>query len=81
MIADKLDISRDTVRKIVEDLTKRKVCMHFIQHAWTSEQEEDQVAAYQDLIQMADSDPDFLKKKKVIHGDKSWCFAYSSVMT
>jgi hypothetical protein len=27
----------------------------------TAEQEEDQVAACQDLIEMADSDPDFLK--------------------
>jgi hypothetical protein len=61
MIAYEVEISKNTVRKIsVEDL-KIKVCLCFVLHALTAEQEEDQVAAWQDLIEMADNDPDFLK--------------------
>jgi hypothetical protein len=37
-----------------------------------AEQEEDQVAACEDLIEMADSDPDSFEK--IVTGDESWPF-------
>jgi hypothetical protein len=39
MLADKVNIGKDTVRKIVvEDLRKQKVCLHFVPHPLTPEQ-------------------------------------------
>jgi len=74
MIVDELDINNDTVWKIiVEDLKERKLCGCFVLHTLTAEQE-DQVAACQDLIEMADSDPDSFEK--IVTGDESWCFVY-----
>jgi hypothetical protein len=76
MIVDELHISNDTVWKTVtEDLEKRKLCGRFVLHELTAEQEEeDQVAACQDLIKMADSDPDSFEK--IVTSDESWCFVY-----
>jgi hypothetical protein len=51
--------------------------MRFVPHTSTVEQEEDRFAVCQDLIEMADSYPDF---KKIITGNKSWCFTYNPVM-
>jgi hypothetical protein len=50
----------------------------FVPHTLTVEQKEDQVAACQDLIEMAVSDPASFKSK--ITDDKSWCFAYDPAM-
>jgi len=37
MIADRLDIGKETVRQIVtEDLGKRKICVRFVPHALTT---------------------------------------------
>jgi orotate phosphoribosyltransferase-like protein len=57
MIADELDVSKDTVQKIfVEDKKKKKkFCMRFVPHTSTAELEEDRFAARKDLIEMADS--------------------------
>jgi len=38
------------------------------------EQKDQRIAACQDLIATADSDPDFFKK--TITGNEMWCFAY-----
>ena len=39
MIADSLNIGKETVRRIVtEDLRKRKICARFVPHALTTEQ-------------------------------------------
>jgi len=60
MLADEVNISKDTVRKIVvEDLRKRKICSRFVPHTLTPEQKDRGIAACRDLIAMADSDPDF----------------------
>ena len=41
MIADLLNIGKETVRRIVtEDLGKRKICARFVPHALTKEQKE-----------------------------------------
>jgi len=75
MLADEVNIGKDTVRKIVvEDLLKRKICSRFVPHALTPEKKDRRIAACRDLIVTADSDPDFFKK--TVTGDETWCFAY-----
>jgi len=75
MLAEEVNIGKDTVRKIViEDLRKRKICSRFIPHSLTPEQKDRRTAACRDLIATADSDPDFFKK--IVTGDETWCFAY-----
>jgi len=75
MLADEVNIGKDTVRKIVvEDLLKQKICSCFVPHYLTPEQKDQRIAACQDLIATADSDPDFFKK--ILTGDETWCFAY-----
>ena len=75
MLADEVNIGKDTVRRIVvEDLRKRKICSRFVPHSLTPEQKDWRIATYQDLITTADSDPDFFKK--IVTGDETWCFAY-----
>jgi len=46
----------------------------FVLHSLTPEQKDWRIAACQDLIATADSDPDFFKK--TVAGDEKWCFAY-----
>ena len=77
MLADEVNIGKDTVRKIVvEDLRKWKICSHFVPHSLTPEQKEWRNAACRDMISTADSHPDFFKK--IVTGDETWCFAYDS---
>ena len=72
MLADEVNIGKDTVRKIVvEDLRKRKICSRFIPHSLTPEQKDQRIAACRDLIATADSDPDVFKK--IVTGDETWC--------
>jgi hypothetical protein len=74
MLADEVNIGKDTVRKIVvEDLRKRKICLRFFQHFLTPEQKDWRNTACRDLIATADSDTDFFKK--IVTGDETWCFA------
>jgi len=75
MLADEVNIGKDTVRKIVvEDLQKQKICLCFVPHSLTPEHKDRRIAACRDLIATADSDPDFFKK--IVTGDELWCFAY-----
>jgi hypothetical protein len=75
MLADEVNIGKDTVRKtVVEDLRKQKICSHFVPHSLTPEQKDRRITACRDLIATADSDPDFVKK--IVTGDETWCFAY-----
>ena len=77
LIADTLGIPKTVVLRILrEDLKKRKLCSRFVPHALTREQMGKQVAACQDLLNMINSDKNFLDK--VITGDESWCFMYDS---
>jgi len=74
-LADEVNIGKDIVRKIlVEDLRKQKICSSFVPHSLTPEQKDQRIAACQDLIATADSDPDFFKK--IVTGDEMWCSAY-----
>ena len=53
MIADRLNIGRETVRRILtEDLGKRKTCARFVPHALTTEQKQECVFYCQDLLLM-----------------------------
>jgi len=75
MLADEVNIGKDTVRKgVVEDLWKRKICSRFVSRSLTPEQKNRRIAACLDLIATADSDPDFFKK--IVTGDETWFFAY-----
>jgi len=75
LISHTLGVPKTVVLRILrEDLKKRKVCSRFVQHALTREQMDERVAACQDLLNMINSDKNFLDK--VITGDESWCFAY-----
>ena len=75
MLADEVDIGKDTVRKtVVEGLRKRKICSLFVPHSLTPEQKDRRIAACRNLTATADSDPDFFKK--IVTGDETWCFAY-----
>ena len=75
MLADKVNIGKDTVRKtVVEDLRKWKICSRFVPHSLTPEQKDRRIAACRDLIATANSDPDVFKK--IVTDDETWCFAY-----
>jgi len=75
MLAEEVNIDKDTVRKTVfDDLRKRKICSRFVPHSLTPEQKDRRIAACGDLIATADSDPDFFMK--IVTGDETWCFAY-----
>jgi len=74
MIADRLNIGKETVRLIVtEDLGKRKICARVVPHALTTEQKEESVVYCQDLLLMGQHEH-FLEN--IITGDETWCFAY-----
>jgi len=75
LMADILGIPRTVALRILrEDLKKRKLCSKFVPHALTRDQTDERVAACQDLLNMINSDQNFLDK--VITGDESWCFVY-----
>jgi len=74
IVADEVNTGKDTVRKSVVDLRKRKICSRFVSHSLTPEQKDRRIAACQDMIATADSDPDFFKK--IVTGDETWGFAY-----
>jgi hypothetical protein len=60
MIAESLNIPKIVGFRILEeDLAKRKLCEHFVQHSLTTEQREDRVTSCQDIIAMADADKFF----------------------
>jgi Fe-S-cluster containining protein len=75
LIADTLCIHKTVVLRILrEDLKKQKLCSRFVPHALTREKMDERVAVCQDLLNMINSDKNFLDK--VITSDESWCFAY-----
>ena len=74
MIADRLNIGRETVRRIVtEDLGKRKICTRFVPHVWTTEQKQEHVVYCQNLLLMGQDERFW---ENIITGDETWRFAY-----
>jgi len=75
LTADTLGITKTVVIWILrEDLKKRKLCSRFVLYALTQEQMDERVATCQDLLNMINSEKNFLDK--VITGDESLCFVY-----
>ncbi|GFT62213.1 FLJ37770-like protein [Nephila pilipes] len=75
MIAESLNMSVGSVFTIMtEDLKKKKLCARFVPHTLTTEQKEHRIASSEDLIAVADEDPNFLKT--IVTGDESWCLEY-----
>jgi hypothetical protein len=75
MIAEYLNIPKTVFLRILkEDLGKRNLCARFVPHFLTSEQRDDRVTSFQDIIAMTNADNIFLNK--IITGDETWCFAY-----
>jgi len=73
MIADRLNIGKETVHWIVtEDVGKRKICARFVPHALTTEQKQERVVYCQDLLLMGQ---DEYFGENIITGDETWCFA------
>lgn len=74
-LAEELRIGKDAVRTILtQRMNRRKVCARFVPHMLTDEQKQIRLSCYQDFIETADSDSNFLKT--IVTGDESWCFMY-----
>ncbi|KAJ4435152.1 hypothetical protein ANN_23728 [Periplaneta americana] len=75
LIAEELDISKDTVHTIVrDDLGKRKICSRFVPHKLTDEQKAKRMETSRDFISMCDQDP--LLLKTIVTGDETWCYQF-----
>jgi len=75
VIADRLNIGMETVRRIVtEALGKRKICARFVPHALTTQQKEECVDYCQDLLLMGQ---DKCFWENITTGGETWCFAYN----
>ena len=75
MIAESLNIPKTVVLRVLkEDFGERMLCASFVSPSLTTDQREDRVTSWQDLIAMADADKNFLNK--IIIGDETWCFAF-----
>jgi len=74
VIADGLNIGKETVRPIVtEELGKRKICARFVPQALTTEQEQERVVYCQDLLLMGQDERFW---ENIVTGVETWCFAY-----
>ncbi len=73
MIAETIHMSKFSVFSVmVEDLGKRKLCVHFVLYLLLVEQKEQGMMTCQDFIDNTDRDRLFLRK--IITGDEVWCF-------
>jgi histone-lysine N-methyltransferase SETMAR len=76
MIADCLNIGKETVRRIVtKDLRKRKICARIVPHALTAEQKQERIVYCQDLLLMG-QDEHFWEN--IITGDLPTTFSSPS---
>ena len=74
MIADRLNIGKKTVRRIVtKDLGKRKICVRFVPHALTTELKKERVVYCQDILLMGQDERFW---ENIITGDETCCFTY-----
>ena len=75
MIVESFNIPKTLVLRIMkEDLGKRKLCAGSVPHFLTSEQRQDGVTSFQEIIAMADADK--ILFNKIITEDETWCLAY-----
>lgn len=75
MLADDLNLRRETVRKIViDDLSMKKPCAKMVPKNLSAEQKHQRMSIAQDWFDQVESDPTLLDH--VITGDESWFFQY-----
>jgi hypothetical protein len=75
MMEEELEISRETIRKIlVEDLGKWKIYERFVPQCLTDEQIAIRLQACQEFIQFVNDDLALLDS--VVMEDETWCFHY-----
>lgn len=74
-MADKLHLSRETVRKILtEDLLMRKISAKMVSKILTDEQKERRVQVCVDLSTRIEENDDLVSK--IVSGDETWCYQY-----
>ncbi|KAL4136294.1 hypothetical protein QTP88_007842 [Uroleucon formosanum] len=75
MLADELNLKRETVRKILtDDLSMKKLCANIVPKNLLTEQKHVQMSISQDCLEQVEADPTLLDR--VITGDESWYFQY-----
>jgi len=75
MIADELQINRESVRQIVtQKLGMKKTCCRLVPHHLTDVQKQARLEASQDFVETADATPHFLNC--IVTADESWCLRY-----
>jgi len=75
MVADMVNINRETVRQILHDkLNMKKVCAKMVPKNLSAEQKERRKEVCVDSLQTIENDPGFLEK--VITCDETWIFQY-----
>ncbi|KAL4156031.1 hypothetical protein QTP88_000066 [Uroleucon formosanum] len=75
MLADELNLKRETVRKILtDDLSMKKLCANMVPKNLLAEQKHVQMSISQDCLEQVEADPTLLDR--VITGDESWYFQY-----
>ncbi|KAL4085118.1 hypothetical protein QTP88_027410 [Uroleucon formosanum] len=75
MLADELNLKRETVRKILtDDLSMKKLCANMVPKNLLAEQKHVQMSISQDCQEQVEADPTLLDR--VITGDESWYFQY-----
>ena len=75
MIADNLDLNRESVRSILlHDLGMRKVCAKLVPKILSEDQKQRRVDFCKDMLEKIRDDPNILYQ--VITGDETWVFQY-----
>ena len=75
MIADNLDLNRESVRNILlHDLGIRKVCAKLVPKILSEDQKQRRVDFCKDMLEKIRDDPNILYQ--VITGDETWVFQY-----
>ncbi|KAL4126948.1 hypothetical protein QTP88_011146 [Uroleucon formosanum] len=75
MLADELNLKRETVRKILtDDLSMKKLCTKMVPKNLLAEQKHVEMSISQDCLEQVEADPTLLDR--VITGDEGWYFQY-----
>ena len=72
-LAEEVEISKDSAHAILrDDLNMHRVAAKFVPKLLSAEQKELRLAVAQDLLDTANTDPEFLNT--IITGDESWVY-------
>ena len=73
MIADEVNMTRETVRLILtEELGMRKICAKMVPRNLTEQQRDARLSVGADLLEQVEADPELMDR--IITGDESWFF-------